>query len=547
MPEFDFGHFHILGELGRGGMALVYKAVDTRTDETIALKILYPHLMSDENTIKRFQREAKVAARLKHKYIVPVIDFGEHEDQIYIAMRYMAGDSLADLFIEPRAVKMKGIIRILGEVASALDYAHKQGVIHRDLKLQNILLDEARHAYLSDFGIARLVDGTRLTATGQIAGTPMYMSPEQIRGKTVDFHSDIYSFSVMAYLMLTGYYPFTGEDSLSIVHKHVKEFPPVPTEVNSDLPKAVDSVLLRGLMKDPQDRYDSTLDMVKALNKAVNTPEFIKTTTRIDIRAVNPIDSIEMDVVSKDVDPSIQSAVGGGAAQVITPNTQYAPSALLQSDLTSAVITGQQQMQSNGSRIGIFGLVFGMIAVAAIAIPLTILLLQNKDNNDEQVNIAQTQARVGLELELTQTALSVQAVESENDANATAEPPPATPIPTATIIWTPTATITSTAIEIVGFAGSNGVILSPNGAVIQTEPGLRGQAITTLPNGTYIQIIGKTGLDDYYDVVTEDGTSGYVGVTQIDTDLDINTLPVTYIPEGGPPEGGPPPRNNNGG
>ena len=547
MPEFDFGHFHILGELGRGGMALVYKAVDTRSGETIALKILYPHLMSDENTIKRFQREAKVATRLKHKYIVPVVDFGEHDNQIYIAMRYMAGDSLADLFIEPRAVKMKGIIRILGEVASALDYAHKQGVIHRDLKLQNILLDEKRHAYLSDFGIARLVDGTRLTATGQIAGTPMYMSPEQIRGKAVDFRSDIYSFSVMAYLMLTGYYPFTGEDSLSIIHKHVKEYPPTPTDVNADLPKTVDSVLLRGLMKDPQDRFDSTLDMVKALNKAVNTPEFIKTTTRIDIQAVNPIDSIEMDAVSSDSDPRIPSATSGGVAQVVTPQTQ---SGVLQSDLSSAVITGQQTMQSNGSRIGIFGFVFAIIAVAAIAIPLTILLLQNNSNNGEQVNIAQTQTRRELELQLTQTALSQPASASDDDAvpehaNDTAEPPPPTLMPSATIAWTPTATITSTPTEIAGFPGSNAVILSPNGAVIQTEPGPKGQAIATIPDGTYVQIIGKTGIDDFYDVVTEDGISGYVAVTQIATDLDINKLPITYRPEGGAPPNQPP-RNNGG-
>ena len=547
MPEFDFGHFHILGELGRGGMALVYKAVDTRTDETIALKILYPHLMSDENTIKRFQREAKVASSLKHKYIVPVVDYGEHDDQIYIAMRYMVGDSLADLFIEPRPVKMKGIIRILGEVASALDYAHQQGVIHRDLKLQNILLDEERHAYLSDFGIARLVDGTRLTATGQIAGTPMYMSPEQIRGKQVDFRSDVYSFSVMAYLMMTGYYPFTGDDSLSIIHKHVKEFPPTPTEVNADLPKAVDSVLLRGLMKDPQDRYDSTLAMVKALNKAVNKPEFIKTTTRIDIRASNPIDSVEMDAISPEVDAGIASP-RGAVSQVVSPQGQ---ASALESNLSSAIITGQ----SNNSRMGIFGLLFGILAIAAVVILMVILLLQNNGNNDAQVNIAQTQTRRELELELTSAAIDLALSDdnTDNETNIpkdTAEPPPPTSAPSATLTWTPTATITSTVIQMAGFPGSNAVILSPNGAVIQTAPGPIGDVITTLPNGTYVQIVGKTGLDDFWDVVTEDGISGFVGVTQVDTDLDINKVAITYSPEGGQPPNGPQgerPPNNGGG
>jgi serine/threonine protein kinase len=519
MPEFDFGHFHILGELGRGGMALVYKAVDTRSDETIALKILYPHLMSDDNTIKRFEREADVATRLKHKYIVPVIDFGTHDNQIYIAMKYMSGDSLADLFVEPRAVKMKGIIRILGEVASALDYAHSQGVIHRDLKLQNILLDEDRHAYLADFGIARLVDGTRLTATGQIAGTPMYMSPEQIRGKTVDFRSDIYSFSVMSYLMLTGYYPFTGEDSLSIIHKHVKEFPPTPTEVNPDLPEAVNTVLLRGLMKDPNDRYETTIEMVKALHRAVNTPDMVKITTRIDIRAVNPVDSIEMDAVSTDSDRRIQSATGGAVANVVTSQSQLSQ---LQSDLSSAVITGQQTLQSNGSRTGIFGLIFGIFAVSAIAIPLVLLLLQGNDKNDDintnQIDVASTQAWHEAELEQTGVALEHE-IDNDDDEEL---------------------------VEDGEFPGENGIIESPGGAELQTGPGRDGEYITTLPNETYVQIIGKAGRNDYYEVIIKDGTSGFVNVHQVDTDLDINLLEITYHPKNPPPRGPQPPPTDGG-
>lgn len=542
MPEFDFGHFHILGELGRGGMALVYKAVDTRTDETIALKVLYPHLMSDANTIKRFQREARVAARLKHKYIVPVTDFGEHEDQIYIAMRYMAGDSLSDLFAEPRAVKMQGIVRILGEVASALDYAHGQGVIHRDLKLQNILLDEKRHAYLSDFGIARLVDGTRLTATGQIAGTPMYMSPEQIRGKTVDFRSDIYSFSVMAYLMLTGYYPFTGEDSLSIIHKHVKEFPPIPTEVNSDLPEAVDAVLLRGLMKDPKDRYDTTIAMVKALHQAVSSSKLHTTSTRIDIRARNPVDSVEMDAVSAGSDRRIQSATGGAVANVVTSQSQS--QSMLQSDLSSAVITGQQTMQSNGSRMGIFGLVFGTIAVAAIAIPLIVLLLQNNAGDSNRGEFVSTLARREIEIELTETALVHESSEIEDeeatnqtDDNAensslkdTAEPPP--------------PTLSATATEDEGdFAEANGVVLASNGAIMKTGP--NGEFLATISVGAYVQIVGRTGLGDYLYVITANDGAGYIQQSEIDTDFDFCSLDPTYLrplpsgnsrPEGPPPE-----------
>jgi len=527
MPEFDFGHFHILEELGRGGMALVYKAVDTRKDETVALKILYPHLMGDDNNIKRFQREARVASNLRHKYIVPVVDFGEYDNQIYIAMRYMPNNSLAELFAVPRAIKMKGIIRILGEVASALDYAHDKGVIHRDLKLQNILLDEKRHAHLSDFGIARIIDGTRLTATGQIAGTPMYMSPEQIRGKPVDHRSDIYSFSVMAYLLLTGFYPFTGEDSLSIIHKHVKEFPPTPTEVNEELPDSVNAVLLRGLMKLPKDRYESAIEMVKELHTAVNTPELHKTSTRIDIRAINPVDSVEMDAPADAVDSRIQS-----------PTSQRTA---LQSDLSSAVVTGPQTLQGVGSRSGIFGIAFAVIIVLAIVIPVILLILGGANNGDGDtqalIDNAQTQTRREAELEQTAEAadlLIIQLTQEEADEDDDDDedendlPPTWTPTPEAVLAATATLLVE-------GFPGSNGIIISSNAIVID-RPGPQRQTITTLTYGTPIEIVGKTGINDYWEVRTEDGTQGYVGVTAVETELDITQVQNTFFPEDIPDE-----------
>lgn len=529
MPEFDFGHFHIVDELGRGGMALVYKAVNTQTEETVALKILYPHLMSDEKNIKRFEREARVATQLRHKYIVPVVDFGEHDDQIYIAMKYMPGNSLAELFDEPRNIKMKGIIRILGEVASALDYAHEQGVIHRDLKLQNILLDEKRHAHLSDFGIARLVDGTRLTATGQIAGTPMYMSPEQIRGKPVDHRSDIYSFAVMSYLLLTGYYPFTGEDSLSIIHKHVKEFPPTPTEVNTDLPESVDGVLLRGLMKLPKDRYPTTMDMVKDLYKAVNTPELHQTSTRIDIRAINPVDSVEMDASTEEVDTRIESPTG--------KNAQSA----LQSDLSSAVVTGPQILTGQSSRSGIFGVVFGGLIVLAIAIPVILLILGGQNNNDNEMMALDNnntvaafslhQTQTSAPLVQTQTVIAIQLTQGligadddddddDDDHNDTivqgAFPTPAS------------------AFE------ANGSIQTNVEAELKSMPGPPGQVMMMLDGDTPIEIYGRTQGADWIEVRLDDNeANGFVDASLVETSIDLFALPITFVP------GSRQPRNND--
>ena len=178
----QLGHFVILEELGRGGMAIVYKAIDTRTDEEVALKILYDQWINDTEIINRFVREAEVISSLNHANIVPIRDYGEIDGRLYLALSYMDGGTLEDKFNVPRAVSYKATLNILKQVAQALDYAHTQGVIHRDLKLPNILLDQNNNVYLSDFGIARLIDSTRLTATGHIAGTPMYMSPEQARG-----------------------------------------------------------------------------------------------------------------------------------------------------------------------------------------------------------------------------------------------------------------------------------------------------------------------------------------------------------------------------
>lgn len=546
MSEFDFGHFHVLGELGRGGMALVYKAVDTRNDETVALKIMYPHLLSEDNSIKRFEREAKVASGLKHPNIVPVIDFGSHDNQVYIAMKYMAGNSLSDMFNEPRAIKLIGIVRLLKEVASALDYAHLKGIVHRDLKLQNILLDDKKHAYLSDFGIARLVDGTRLTATGQIAGTPMYMSPEQVRGKAVDHRSDIYSFSVMSYLMLTGFYPFTGEDALSVIHKHVREYPPIPTEVNASLPESVNGVLLRGLMKDPEDRYQTATDMVKALYQAVSEQNMHQTTTRIDIHALNPVDSVEMDRVASDTGNKVASPQAGymedsATMRVSTPTTGTAP----------VVGSGLQAIPSGkNGRIGVYTGIFGVAVVIALLAIFAVMGMQDRDDDDDvaSFNLAGTQARERLDLELTITGQAniINATLSATDTLAPTATDDLPPTWTYTPEMIPSATITPTPISdapVADFPGSNGAIQSTSGAPVLTGPGREGQVIGNLENGTPIKILGRTGLNDYLDVEDASGLRGFVLISQIVTSVDINSLPLTYQPAN--PPGGtmpPPPR-----
>ena len=261
-----------------GGMSVVYRARDTESDQDVALKILHIHMADDDNLVRRFRREAQIAKHLQHPHIIRIYDYGEVKHRPYITMHFMTGGSLAQLFARPVKIKLDGAVQLLKIIGSALDYAHQQGVVHRDLKLENILLDEHYQPILSDFGIAHLSEATRLTSTGQRFGTPLYMSPEQARGvRVLDYRSDLYSLAVMTYLMATGYFPFSGGDSLVILNQHLNMYPPLPTQLNPQLPLEANRVLLRGLGKNPEDRYESATAFVDAFAEATTNAALTKT------------------------------------------------------------------------------------------------------------------------------------------------------------------------------------------------------------------------------------------------------------------------------
>jgi tRNA A-37 threonylcarbamoyl transferase component Bud32 len=269
MNSKKIGRYEIKAELGRGGMATVYRAFDPSFDREVAIKVLPREFLHDPQFHDRFKREIKTIAALEHPAIVPVYDVGEEDGVPYFVMRYMTGGSLSGQ-IERGKFSMQDAARIIERLASALAYAHKKGIVHRDLKPDNILFDANGEPFISDFGVAKF-DSTATNLTGSgIIGTPAYMSPEQAQGDKVDNRSDIYGLGVIIFQMLSGKQPYQADTPMGLAIKHVTEPVPEILKVNPGLPAAADTVIKTAMAKDKTQRYASATDLSHALNQAVH-------------------------------------------------------------------------------------------------------------------------------------------------------------------------------------------------------------------------------------------------------------------------------------
>jgi serine/threonine protein kinase len=258
----SLGQFEILDEIGRGGMATVFRARQKTINRTVAVKVLPRALLHDPGFYERFIREVDVIAHLEHPHILPIYDFGEADGIPYIAMRYLAGGSLAQM-IRRALPPLTWLPRPFWQISQALDHAHQQGIIHRDLKPGNIMLDENGNAYLTDFGIAKVLN-SNLTGSA-IIGTPAYMSPEQANGMPLDARSDIYSLGIVLFELITGREPFEAETPIALVLKHLNEPMPSARALRSGVPIGVENVIFRSTAKDPDMRYPSATDMAADL------------------------------------------------------------------------------------------------------------------------------------------------------------------------------------------------------------------------------------------------------------------------------------------
>jgi len=256
---FD-GRYRIVRKLGSGGMANVYLAEDQELGRRVAIKILNDRHAGDEQFVERFRREAKNAAGLSHPNIVSIYDRGEAEGTYYIAMEYLAGKSLKELILERGPAPVSVAVDYARQILAALRFAHRNGIVHRDIKPHNCLVDAEGHVKVTDFGIAR-AGASQMTEEGSIIGTAQYLSPEQARGTQVDQTSDLYSLGIVLYEMLTGTVPFTGDSPVEIAMKHLSATPPSLVVKRRDVPKTLDQVVLRALAKDPAARYQSADEM----------------------------------------------------------------------------------------------------------------------------------------------------------------------------------------------------------------------------------------------------------------------------------------------
>jgi len=263
------GPYRIVALIGQGGMAMVYKAHHAQLDRFVALKLMHQILLDDSNFLIRFQREAQIIARLEHPHIVPVYDFNQHNGQPYLVMKYLEGHTLKQAIADPER-EFEVLVDHLTKIADALHYAHQRGVIHRDVKPSNIIIDAGQQPFVTDFGLARLAQtGTSTLSQDMLIGTPSYMSPEQARGDIeLDAGTDIYALGVILYELCVGRVPFADKPPTAIVHDHIYTPLPLPSQLNPAVSPNIEQVLLKALAKERADRYTTAPELVSAFKQA---------------------------------------------------------------------------------------------------------------------------------------------------------------------------------------------------------------------------------------------------------------------------------------
>ncbi len=321
VPGENIGSYRIIEQLGQGGMATVFKAYHAALDRYVAIKVLHPAFLEDENFLARFQREARLVAKLEHPNIVPVYDFSQHQGQPYLVMKYIEGETLkARMSRGP--LSSAEVLEIITAVGAGLSYAHRQGILHRDIKPSNVILAQDGGVYLADFGLARIAQGGGSTLTSDmIIGTPQYIAPEQALGKKdLDERTDIYSLGVMLYEIAVGRVPFSADTPFAIIHDHIYSPLPLPRELNPNVPLELERVLLKALAKEREDRYETVDDLITAFKQAWVEAGLDKAAATLKL----PMGAVETPPAEPAATPApvSQTAPAAAAAETRTPPTK---------------------------------------------------------------------------------------------------------------------------------------------------------------------------------------------------------------------------------
>ena len=346
------GQYQIIEEIGRGGMAIVYKAYQPSLTRHVAIKVLPQQFSFDQEFVERFVREARGAAVLHHPNIITIHDVSEQDGIHYFVMEYLTGKTL-DAVLGDKPMPLQRISRIIDQVADALDHAHSQSLIHRDIKPSNIIVDESRndHVVLMDFGLVRAGQDSKLTKTGMIVGTPEYMSPEQAQGEEVDYRTDIYSLGVVLYRMLTGTAPFVRSTPAAVLLAHVAYEPPPTSQFSPSVPKSVEAVVIKAMSKDCSQRYQSAGQLARDLRVAITgqMPAGLKAPS--PARGAKPV-----------------SAVARMPAPKTPPPTPKTSPSVASTVLVSAPAAPVATRKAGGvSPLAMVGLLLALLAVFAVA------------------------------------------------------------------------------------------------------------------------------------------------------------------------------------
>lgn len=390
LAGMEIDEFELVSLLGEGGMSAVYRAYQEELDRYVAMKILSDQLAKDPSYAARFQQEAKMAASLEHPHIVPVYDFGIHQEMSFVVMRLL-NHTLTDRLTAPKPMSLNDLIVMMEQLALALDYAHSRGIIHRDIKPGNIMFDESGTVYLVDFGIAKAMQAeTGLTAEHMVLGTPSYMSPEQWRGEGISPASDQYAFAIVIFQALTGNLPFTADTPSQLMYKHLNDNPPLASTINPNLSSSVADVLRRAMDKEPTRRYPLVSNFVNALKQAlterpVSPPSMSAQTTMVNQKVPVPETAPHQVVQSTMPNPQL--------AQNQAPK----PALPLQQNRQATAQGNTVFMQvARGGMIGI-----GLVLALIIVVILMILFLFAPENEPEDITSNDAQSVPTIVIEAT--------------------------------------------------------------------------------------------------------------------------------------------------